>query len=112
RIVEEYGLQRDAVFFDTSHWWTNDPLHRVYEGIQALRDEIRARYPDILFAGEGWYDALGALTPVSHSHVPVRWVEESFARFNRTFSHLSSGDPSRGSTGVHERGTNAFELQP
>lgn len=111
-IVDDYDLQRDAVFFDTSHWWTNDPGHRVFEGIQRLRDSLVSRYPELLMAGEGWYDALGALTPVSHSHVPERWADEAFAPFNRTFAHLSSGDPSRGSTGVHERGTQPFHLYP
>lgn len=111
-LVETYGLHEDAVFFDTSHWWQNDPTHPVYPGLVQLRDDLRHRFPGLLVAGEGWYDALGAVTPVSHSHVPLRWAEESFAPHNRTFDHLRTGDPSRGSTGVHERGTEPFHLQP
>jgi len=111
-VVDTYDLRGDAVFFDTSHWWTNDPNHRVYDGIRALKDSLVARYPDLLVTGEGWYDALGAVTPVSHSHAPSRWVEEAFAPYNRTFGHLSTGDPSRGSTGVHELGTRPFRVEP
>jgi|SRR5579884_474659 len=111
-MVEAYDLAGDAIFLDTTHWWQNDPQHPVYEGLVALRDELKARFPNLLVAGEGWYDALGAVTPVSHSMVPARWAEEAFAPFNRTFAHLSTGDPSRGSTGVHELGYQQFQLAP
>lgn len=111
-LIAAYGLERDAVFFDTSHWWQNDPAHSVYEGLHALRDALRAGLPDLMVTGEGWYDALPAVTPVSHSHVPSRWAAEMFAPWSRTFDHLSAGDPSRGSTGVHERGTEPFRLMP
>ncbi len=109
RLVEKYGLP--AVFFDTDHVWTNDPRHCVYEGLVALRDDLRARFPDLLVTGEGWYDALGAITPVSHVGAPAQWPEV-FAKYCRTFMHLSSGDPSRGSTGVHELGFREFRLAP
>lgn len=111
-LVTEYDLAGDAVFFDTSHWWQNDPVHPVYDGLRALKDELRAGMPRLMVTGEGWYDALGAITPVSHSHVPSRWIDEIFTPANRTFDHLSAGDPSRGSTGVHERGTEPFRLGP
>ncbi len=83
----------------------------MYGGLVALRDELRARFPDLLITGEGWYDALGAVTPISHSGLPAAWPEV-FASYNRGFLHLSAGDPSRGSTGVHELGHNPFELAP
>ncbi|OGO53125.1 MAG: hypothetical protein A2148_11490 [Chloroflexi bacterium RBG_16_68_14] len=109
RLVELYDLP--AVFFDTQHVWLNDPAHPVYEGIALLCGALRSRFPDLLIAGEGWYDALGALTPVSQVGAPERWPE-IFGRFCRTFTHLSAGDPSRGSTGVHELGQRAFALAP
>ncbi len=108
-LVGRYELP--AVFFDTQHVWINDPRYDVYGGLAALRDELRARFPGLLVAGEGWYDALGALTPLSQSGLPAAWPD-TFARYNRSFLHLSAGDPSRGSTGVHEMGTNAFVLAP
>ncbi len=109
RLVERYDLP--AVFFDTNEMWTNDPNHPVYEGLLALRDGLRSRFPDLLIAGEGWYDALGAVMPVSHLGAPGQWPE-IFSKYCRSFMHLSSGDPSRGSTGVHEAGFREFRLAP
>ena len=109
RLVEAYDIP--AVFFDTDHIWTNDPGHPVYEGIAALRDALKARFADLLIAGEGWYDALGAVTPVSQLGAPAQWPE-IFSKYCRTFLHLSAGDPSRGSTGVHEAGFTPFRLAP
>jgi hypothetical protein len=102
-----------AVFFDTQQVWINDAQAGVYEGLVALRDELKSRFPELLVAGEGWYDALGAVTPLSQSlgHLPARW-EETFARHNRCFMHLATGDPSRGSTGVHELGFSPFAVSP
>jgi hypothetical protein len=108
-VLRDYGLR--AVFFDTQHIWENDPEHPLYEGLVALRDELKARFPDLLVTGEGWYDALGAVTPVSHTGAPLRW-EQAFARYCRTFAHLMSGDPGRGSSGVHEAGITGFQLMP
>jgi hypothetical protein len=108
-LVEEYGLP--AVFFDTHHVWENDPDYPLYEGLVALRDGLKERFPDLLVAGEGWYDALGAVTPVSQVGSPARW-EQVFSRYCRTFAHLMWGDPSRGSTGVHEAGRTGFGLVP
>jgi hypothetical protein len=108
-LVAEYGLP--AAFFDTQHVWINDPHHDLYGGLIALRDELKSRFPDLLIAGEGWYDALGAVTPMSQSGLPAAWPS-TFAAANRSWMHLSAGDPSRGSTGVHEMGFNAFRLAP
>ena len=109
RLVERYQLP--AVFFDTDHVWTNDPSYPIYEGLLALRDSLKARFPDLLIVGEGWYDALAAVTPVSQTGAPAQWPE-IFSKYCRTFMHLSSGDPSRGSSGVHEIGFRDFRLAP
>lgn len=103
-LVTAYDLP--AIFFDTTHVYVNDPRHDVYTGMAAVRDELKSRFPDLLIAGEGWYDALGAITPVSHTpaHVPAQWPT-LFSRYCRGFLHLATGDLSRGSTGVHEQGT-------
>jgi len=108
-LVSEYDLP--AVFFDTQHVWINDPRYDLYGGLVALRDELKSRFPELLVTGEGWYDALGAVTPISHSGLPAAWPEV-FGRYNRGFLHLSVGDPSRGSTGVHELGYSPFQLAP
>jgi hypothetical protein len=118
RLVEQVAdlagrYELPAAFFDTQHVWINDAQADVYAGLAALRDDLRSRLLDMLVAGEGWYDALGAVTPLSQtpSHLPASWPE-TFARYNRCFLHLATGDPSRGSTGVHELGSSAFELAP
>jgi hypothetical protein len=49
--------------------------------------------------------------PVSQLGAPAQWPEV-FSNYCRTFMHLSSGDPSRGSTGVHEAGFRDFRLAP
>ena len=108
-LVERYDLP--AVFFDTNHTWLNDPNYPVYEGIVAVRDSLKARFPDLLITGEGWYDALGAVMPVSHMGAPVQWPE-LFSKYCRTFMHVAAGDPSRGSSGVHEFGFVGFRLAP
>jgi hypothetical protein len=110
-LVEAFDLP--AVFFDTTHVWINDPQHDVYDGLVGLRDELKSRFPELFIAGEGWYDALGAVTPLSHTpgHLPARW-SALFTNYNRCFQHLATGDPSRGSTGVHEAGHVPFALAP
>jgi hypothetical protein len=108
-LVEQHDLP--AVFFDTHHFWENDPEHPVYEGLVSLRDSLKARFPELLVAGEGWYDALGAVTPVSQTGATARW-QQAFSRYCRTFGHLMLGDPSRASTGVHEAGHTGFGLLP
>jgi hypothetical protein len=108
-LVREYDLP--AVFFDTHHIWDNDPHYPLYEGLHALRDELKGRFNDLLLAGEGWYDALGSITPVSQVGAPAQW-EQVFSRYCRTFAHLMWGDPGRGSSGVHEAGHTGFGLVP
>jgi len=108
-LLRDFGLR--AVFFDTHHIWENDPDYPLYEGLIAIRDELHNRFTDLLIAGEGWYDALGAITPVSQEGAPEQWPD-IFARYNRTFGHLMSGDPSRGSSGVHEAGYTPFRPVP
>jgi len=108
-LVGDYGLP--AVFFDTHHIWDNDPHYPLFEGLRSIRDELKERFPDLLLAGEGWYDALGALTPVSQVGAPTQW-DQVFSRYCRTFAHLMWGDPGRGSSGVHEAGYTGAGLVP
>lgn len=110
-LVETYGV--DSIFLDTHSVWQNDPNFPVYEGLVRLRDELKARYPDVLLTGECWYDVLGAVTPLSHADWMQleRWPE-LFTRYNRTYGHNGWGDPSRNSAGVFEGGYRPFQLVP
>jgi hypothetical protein len=103
----------DAVFLDISAVWYNDPRFPVFRGVSDLVKRIRSGRPDVLVAGEGWYDAIGSVTPLvqsGHLHHILNYHDEPWApffdKYNRCFGHLCLGDPSRGSTGVHEWGTN------
>lgn len=112
RLSEEYGLQ--AAFLDIAAGWYNDPHFKpTNEGVKELCDQLRAGIPDMLIAGEAWYDGLTPALPVihsGHSDGPMNYHDAIYAPFfdtwMREFSHLCLGDPSRGSTGVHELGTN------
>ncbi len=110
RVIEDFGV--DATFYDTNASWTNDPNHPVFEGMMRLRDRLKARFPELLVTGEHWYSPLGSIFPVSHSWAPEEFNDVVFARYNRRWQHLNTGDPSRGSTGVHELGTNPWSPPP
>lgn len=97
----------DSVLLDTSACYFNDPRHNFHAGYQALVGEIHAERPDLLVAGEGWWDALLGVFPVNQSWVGVRRTfryPEVLTRFGRALGHLSSPAPGMGSTGVHEGG--------
>ncbi len=104
-IVRDYGVS--GVFLDTSACWFNDPRHNLYEGYRQLIDDLHQRHPDLLIAGEGWYDALLALLPVNQSWLnidrPYR-LPQLLTRYGRALGHLAEGAPGAVSTGVHERG--------
>lgn len=110
-LIDRYGFK--AVFLDITAAWANDPRHKVYEGTQQLIARIREGHPDLLVAGEGWYDAMGSCTPLvqsGHTEGVMHWHDlpqpDFFDAYCRSFGHLCLGDPGRGSTGVHELGTN------
>jgi hypothetical protein len=68
---------------------------------------LRERHPDLLIAGEGWYDALLAVLPVNQSWLGVdrRYrFPQILTRYGRALGHLAEGAPGAVSTGVHERG--------
>lgn len=105
RIVDEYGVE--GVFLDTSACWFNDPRYNLYEGYRLLLAELHRRHPNLLIAGEGWWDALLALFPVNQSWLGVERnyrYPQLLTRYARALGHLAEGTPGRGSTGVHELG--------
>ncbi|MGE5614301.1 MAG: DUF6259 domain-containing protein [Bacillota bacterium] len=116
-LIDKYGF--DGVFLDISALWVNDPNHYLYDGILRLVRRIRDGRPDILVAGEGWYDAIGAAIPLvqsGHTDGVLHWHDVPYPRifdkYNRSFGHLCQGDVSRGSTGVHELGYNPVTRIP
>ena len=116
-LIERYGF--DAVFLDISAAWWNDPKYNVYDGTVGLIARIREGNPELLMAGEGWYDAVGGRTPLmqsGHTDGVLHWHDAPYAPFfdtyHRGFAHLCLGDPGRGSTGAHELGHNPLTRAP
>lgn len=115
QICEEYGVR--AAFLDIAACWYNDPHFKPTNiGVKELCDRIRRQIPDMLMAGEAWYDGLTPAMPLIHSgHTdgPMHYHDAIHAPFfdtwMREFAHLCLGDPSRGSTGAHELGTNRVD---
>lgn len=110
-LADEYGF--DAAFLDIAAVWANDPNHNVYEGVCRLAKRLRENHPNMLLAGEGWYDGLMSCIPLlqcGHTDGKLHWHDDAYApmldTFARNFGHLCLGDPSRNSTGVHEQGVN------
>jgi hypothetical protein len=116
-LVDRYGF--DGVFLDISAGWWNDPKHDVHAGAGRLVARLREGRPDLLVAGEGWYDAASAAVPLTqsgHTDGDLHWHDAPypplFDRSARSFGHLCLGDPGRGSTGVHELGHNPITRVP
>lgn len=109
-VIRDY--QVPGVFLDTSACWFNDPRYNLYEGYRLLISELHQRHPDVLIAGEGWWDALLAILPVNQSWLPLNHhyrFPQLLTRYSRALGHLREGAPGPVSTGVHERG---FTYQP
>jgi len=110
-VTDEFGF--DGAFLDIAACYTNDRHCKLYEGVVEFCDRLRTIKPNFLVSGEGYYDGLSRAMPLFQSghtdgwlHYHDRVSEKLFTRFSREFAHLNIGDPSRGSTGVHEQGTN------
>lgn len=101
----------DSVFLDLVHHWVNDPDHDVFEGMRQLKNDINDQRPDLLVVGENWYDGLLSIYPLFQVRPFLQqppWV----GRYARTVAHLLEAEPSRGSTGVHERGYAPYARRP
>ena len=99
RICSTYGV--DGAFFDTQPTTGNDAYNDPVEGLRQICSDLRAAHPEILIATESWFDLSLGFVPSSQTPGgPGNWSR----RYQRRFAHLSMGEPSRGSTGVHELG--------
>ena len=103
----------DGAFLDIAACYVNDKNYSLYEGVVDFSNRLRTIKKDFLVAGEGFYDGLAKAMPLFQSghtdgllHYHDRLGEEIFTDYVREFAHLCLGDPSRGSSGVHELGTN------
>ena len=110
-ISLKYGF--DGVFLDIAACYVNDKKHELYKGVCEFCDRLRTIKPDFLVSGEGFYDGLLKAIPLYQSGATDGSMnyhdtlhDAVFTDFAREFSHLCLGDPSRGSSGVHELGTN------
>jgi hypothetical protein len=116
-LIDQYEF--DSLFLDISAAYWNDPRADVYFGMRQMIERLREGHPELLVTGEGWFDAMTALTPITqvgHTDGVIHWSDDPvpsfFDKHNRSFAHLCMGDPGRGSTGVHELGTNPIQRAP
>jgi len=99
QLNQRYGF--DGSYFDTQPSADNDAHYSPLEGLRQITTDLRADKKDLLIATESWFDLSLPLVPWSQTpDGPNQWTR----RYQRRFAHLSMGEPSRGSTGVHELG--------
>lgn len=98
----------DGYFLDISGGWVNNTQGDMLEGLRTMVDKLRAKYPNVLAVGEFTYDGLMGVLPVYQIN-PADGYPPGFAKYCRSFSHLSHPAPGRGSTGVHEAGFGRFD---
>ena len=115
--TDEFGF--DGAFLDIAACYTNDKNNKLYEGVVELCDRLRTIKEDFLVSGEGYYDGLSRAMPIFQSGHTDGWMHYHdrvspllFTRFSREFAHLCLGDVGRGSSGVHELGTNTETMTP
>jgi len=98
----------DGNFFDTQPNTDNDLQNDPLQGLRKLSGNLREKRPGLLLATESWFDLSLGIIPCSQTlDGPARWS----AKYQRRFAHVSLGEPSRGSTGVHEVGRIDYDLQ-
>lgn len=91
----------DGSYFDTQPPGENDGRYSPLEGFRQMCSDLRAHTRDLLLASESWFDLSLPFVPWSQTpDGPNSWTRP----YQRRFAHLSMGEPSRGSTGVHELG--------
>jgi hypothetical protein len=91
----------DGSYFDTQPPSDNDARYNPLDGFRQLALELRSHSPELLISSESWFDLSLGFVPWSQTPGgPQNWTHG----YQRRFAHLSMGEPSRGSTGVHELG--------
>lgn len=105
RIIDRFGV--DAYFLDIAGGWMDNNKGDMYEGTVRLVRELRAKYPQVLAVGEMHYDALMSCIPMYQVTTSPAYPL-AFSKYCRSFYHLSTPAPGRGSSGVHESGFGHF----
>jgi hypothetical protein len=100
-MIARYGV--DAYFLDIVGGHVNSTNGDMHEGTRRLVENLRAKYPQVACVGEMPYDALHGFIPMFQVGLGPRW-----SKYGRSFQHLSSPAPGRGSSGVHESGFGRF----
>lgn len=115
--TNKYGF--DGAFLDIAAIWYNDIDTPLFPNYYEFFKRLKSIKKDYLVAGEGFYDALAKAIPLFQSghtdgamHYHDRVSDLLFTKYARQFAHLCLGDPSRGSSGVHELGTNTETTTP
>jgi hypothetical protein len=91
----------DGAFFDTQPNTENDRVHAPIDGLRKIVKDLRSDHPEFMIATESWLDTTFSFLHAGQT--PAAYKNWS-SHFGRRFAHLAMGEPSRGSTGVHEAG--------
>jgi hypothetical protein len=103
-MIERYGV--DAYFLDIVGGHVNSTTGDMHEGTRRLVLNLRQRYPHVACVGEMPYDALHGFIPMFQVGLGPLW-----SKYSRSYQHLSSPAPGRGSSGVHESGFGRFDAE-
>lgn len=111
----------DAIFLDLAAIYHNDPIFDTYQGCVDIINRIHEKFPNVLIATEGCYDALTNYFPLSQCAGEGRRGLEMiyhdtpyapmFDTYNRCFGHLCLGAPGNYKNGVFESGFNYSEYK-
>lgn len=104
--VRDFGI--DGAFFDTQPNFDNDRRYQPTEGLRKIVTDLRSESPELMIATESWADLTYAFLHAGQT--PAGYKNWS-ARYGRRFAHLAMGEPSRGSTGVHELGLCEYNFE-
>ena len=104
-VLEQF--KADAYFLDIAGGWENNTKADTHEGTRQLVEDLRKRFPSVLCCGEMHYDALMSFIPTYQVFSEPAYPE-AYEKYARSFQHLSSPAPGRGSSGVHESGFGHF----
>ena len=104
--VRDFGI--DGAFLDTQPNFDNDLRYQPTEGLHTIVADLRGEMPNLMIATESWADlTFGFL----HAGQTPAGYKNWSSRYGRRFAHLAMGEPSRGSTGVHELGYCAYNFE-
>jgi len=115
--IEKFGF--DSIFLDLAAIYHNDPTASTHDGAIQIINRLHEKFPSLLIATEGCYDALSIAFPLSQCAGEASRQGEQiyhdtpyapiFTDYNRCFGHLCLGAPGNFKNGVFEWGFNPAE---